>query len=288
MQKSLFALVFFFFFAASIQAENATFEGPDELIFGGSPAAAGQYPFFVSLVAGGYWHSCGGSLISQWHVLTAAHCVWHPQSPIRFAFEAENDFKQRFQIRFGTNMMGGGQVYRVGAVKTHPYYNRVSLYNDIAVITLTAPVRFNNMVQSVLLMRARAGPQAATAIGMGYIRYDPRMRPPSAMSPNILQQAPVTIDADWTCQSRLFPIHMRDFTMCVQAQRAGILPGDSGSPVMVNRGNKWWQVGVVSFSDHMGYIKNLNGMTYAPAGYVRVANYCPFIAQVTRNMVHCQ
>ncbi|KAK0415095.1 hypothetical protein QR680_011769 [Steinernema hermaphroditum] len=267
---------------------NATLEGPDELIFGGSPAAAGQYPFFVSLLAGGYYHSCGGSLISNWHILTAAHCIWHPESPIRVAWRAENNFIQRFQIRLGTNVQGGGAVYRISSAKMHPYYNRFNLNNDIAVITLAAAVQQSSLIQPIRLMRARAGPQYATAIGMGYLRYDPRTRPPSALSPTTLQHVQVTIDADWTCRTRLFPVHMSDFTMCVQAQRAGILPGDSGSPVMVNRGNLWYQVGIVSFSDHMGYIKNLNGQTFAPAGYVRVSSYCPFIAQVTRNMAWCQ
>ncbi|KAK0415094.1 hypothetical protein QR680_011768 [Steinernema hermaphroditum] len=281
--------VFLTLLGVSLQsASNVTLEGPDELIFGGSPAAAGQYPFFVALQMNGYWHTCGGSLISNWHVLTAAHCIWSPDSPYRFAYQAEQAFTQSYSIRMGTNLQTGGQTYRVSWAKVHPYYNRINLYNDIAVIGLAAPVQYNNLIKPIRLMRGRAGPQQATAIGMGYMRYDPRTRPPSALSPNTLQQLPVTIDADWTCQSRLFPVHMRDFTLCLQGNRAGVLPGDSGSPVLANRGNQWWQIGIASFADHMGYIKNLNGQTFAPAGYVRVSSYCPFIAQVTRNMAWCQ
>ncbi|TKR76819.1 hypothetical protein L596_017899 [Steinernema carpocapsae] len=286
MKKSLFVLVFFF--AASIQAENATFEGPDELIFGGSPAAAGQYPFFVSLVQNGYWHNCGASLISSRHVLTAGHCIWPPESFHRYAYQAENAFTQSYMARLGTNVVGGGQTFRISGVRIHPYYNRVNLNNDVAIIVLATPVRFNNLVQPIRLMRARAGPQAGMAIGLGYLRFDPRTRPPSTLSPNTLQQLPVTIDADWTCQSSLFPIYMRATTMCIKGNRAGPLPGDSGSPVMVRRESEWWQVGVCSFGDYMAYMKAVNGMTIPPTGYVRVANYCPFIAQVTRNMVHCQ
>ena len=43
-------------------------------ITGGSPAARGQFPWQVALVIDNAWF-CGGSLISDQWVLTAAHCA---------------------------------------------------------------------------------------------------------------------------------------------------------------------------------------------------------------------
>ena len=43
-------------------------------IVGGSTATAGQFPYQAGLDRlGGHW--CGGSIINNNHVLTAAHCV---------------------------------------------------------------------------------------------------------------------------------------------------------------------------------------------------------------------
>lgn len=52
----------------------------DDRIFGGQEAAVGQFPYQVSLrflmePASGFVHVCGGSIITNRFVLTAAHCM---------------------------------------------------------------------------------------------------------------------------------------------------------------------------------------------------------------------
>lgn len=44
-----------------------------KLIVGGEPAAPGDFPYIVSLQEGGS-HFCGGSLLNENTVVTAAHC----------------------------------------------------------------------------------------------------------------------------------------------------------------------------------------------------------------------
>lgn len=48
-------------------------EAPEESIVGGTTAAAGEYPFIVSIQLNGR-HNCGGTLINGNTVVTAAHC----------------------------------------------------------------------------------------------------------------------------------------------------------------------------------------------------------------------
>ena len=46
-------------------------------IFGGEETLPHEYPWnvYVSMKKEGRWYMCGGSLISNQHILTAAHCV---------------------------------------------------------------------------------------------------------------------------------------------------------------------------------------------------------------------
>jgi hypothetical protein len=62
--------------AAAIPQDPTFPEGefPDEPIVGGTTAAAGDFPFIVSIQKSGS-HFCGGSLLNANTVLTAAHCA---------------------------------------------------------------------------------------------------------------------------------------------------------------------------------------------------------------------
>ena len=51
----------------------------DGKIVGGRPATSGEVPYIVSLQrsgwAGGFSHSCGGSILNENTIITAAHCI---------------------------------------------------------------------------------------------------------------------------------------------------------------------------------------------------------------------
>lgn len=88
-----------------------------------SPANAN--PWIVSLQIQGA-HLCGGSIISSYHILTAAHCTDGAPAYL-------------WTIRAGSrNYTTGGQLIRVESIAQHAKYNGTTFANDIAILKLAA------------------------------------------------------------------------------------------------------------------------------------------------------
>merc|ERR1711878_241997 len=104
-------------------AAECGIEGPPskDRIVGGFEAAENQWPWQVALFIDNAWF-CGGSIISENYIMTAAHNVRASSEPHRVEITSYNGW-------------------------THPQWDHNTLANDIALIELPSPLSFNEYIK---------------------------------------------------------------------------------------------------------------------------------------------
>ncbi|XP_047390305.1 serine protease 27 isoform X3 [Sciurus carolinensis] len=107
---------------------------------GGQDAMEGEWPWQVSIQRNGS-HFCGGSLITEQWVLTAAHC---------FSNTSETSL---YRVLLGARQLlqpGPHAVYaHVRRVESNPLYQGMASSADVALVELEAPVAFTNYILPV-------------------------------------------------------------------------------------------------------------------------------------------
>ncbi|KAL3289479.1 hypothetical protein HHI36_022902 [Cryptolaemus montrouzieri] len=233
-----------------------------ERIVGGHNADLNEWPWIAALFNGGR-QFCGGSLIDDIHILSAAHCVAHMSS-----WDVA-----RLTVRLGDhNIKTSVEVKhiekKVKRVVRHKGFDGRTLYNDIALLTLDSPVTFTHQVRPICLPSAGndfAG-TTATVIGWGSLREN-------GPQPSVLQEVNIPIWRNSDCRLKYghaAPGGIVDHMLCAGQAAMDSCSGDSGGPLMVNTGHKWTQVGIVSWGIGCG-------KGQYPGVYTRVEKFLPWI-----------
>ena len=290
-------------------------------IYFGDVAKKGAYPFMVSIIkasakpteAGLHGaHFCGGSMIRQRWVLTAAHCVFElDQQPPR-ARKPED-----INVYVGSNEFKGGQRIKVRRIIVHPKYDvEESPDNDIALLELAeapAPGRTSIITLATPATEGEYGVPGKPVTAAGWGENEDGEFPKALMevkldivdagtcSSNILAwrrnqwfenqvaglRAKLSLSEDTVNQMRKLLDSspqdrvITDNMICTAkfATRKDTCVGDSGGPLFaeVSRG-RFIQVGLTSFSEA--------GCGMAEQGlfgvYTRVAQYIDWIEQTAK------
>ncbi|XP_044765126.1 proclotting enzyme-like [Coccinella septempunctata] len=233
-----------------------------ERIVGGHNADINEWPWIAALFNGGR-QFCGGSLIDDIHILSAAHCVAHMSS-----WDVA-----RLTVRLGdhnikTNVEVKHIEKKVKRVVRHRGFDGRTLYNDIAILTLDSPVTFTHQIRPICLPTSGSdyAGTTATVIGWGSLRE-------SGPQPSVLQEVNIPIWRNSDCRLKYghaAPGGIVDHMLCAGQAAKDSCSGDSGGPLMVNTGHKWTQVGIVSWGIGCG-------KGQYPGVYTRVEKFLPWI-----------
>ncbi|XP_063706479.1 mite allergen Der f 3-like [Culicoides brevitarsis] len=243
-------------FSAQMSLSRSTEMNP--FIVGGTPTTVEEFPFTVACYYGSGF-SCGGSILNEYWILTAAHCTC---TAIQWGVTNRN--------------YNGPNVYNVVQNVRHPNYVSY-VADDIQLLRLDKPIEFGAQAQPVKLPYSQwevEGPSfqtPAAVIGWG--------RDNNGNTPVQLHRGDYFVINNEDCKQihQSAGLAIYDFNCCNGVRGGGVADcnGDSGGPIVTWKDGVMVQYGIVSWS-----VKPCINPTY-PAVGTKTSHYIAWISSVT-------
>ncbi|XP_008411784.1 acrosin [Poecilia reticulata] len=217
-------------------------------IIGGRDAPEGAWPWQASIQFLGT-HFCGGTIISNKWVVSAAHCyhnyIWHSSF---------------LTVLVGITALSkpGPHSQRRGVknVIIHERYDFNSSNNDVALLMLKSPLKFTNYIQPCCIPMS-INHQVALNLsncfitGWGSINY-------KGGAVDMLQEAELELIETLRCnQKHWYNGLITENMLCAGMLTGGVdtCQGDSGSPLQCysEKDDQYYLIGVTSFGESCGH-----------------------------------
>lgn len=245
------AVILVLFFAGSALCQDK-----GSKVVNGTDAEITEFPFMVSLRRNG-GHSCGGTIINEEWVLTAAHCL---QSSL-----------EGYSVQYANTLIGreGTNVAAVAEIISHAGYNASNQYvHDIGLVRLAEPI--DSPLHDFKVKLPISGSYFST--GTPAVLSGWGLNATGGVVMTNLQKVDLQVFSAYDCnQLHRSTVHPTNICGGVREGGKGQCSGDSGGPLLVNG----VQVGIVSWS-----VKPCTVAPY-PGVYTGVSHYIDWIEKTT-------
>ncbi|XP_050074273.1 serine protease 53-like [Anopheles maculipalpis] len=253
---------------------------PMGLVTKGIKAERGDWPWHAALFARGKKtarpeYKCGGSIISENFILSAAHCIEEPNP-------------ERYFVKVGLYQLYNDtdpnvEIYNLFEIILHSKYDSRKFYNDIALMRPDRVISFSTFVIFPICLWPAHNPslidvlrQSGIAVGFGFDE--------SHRISETLQQASMKVIEKQKCIEQL-PEHVRFLPqdvgkLCAIGTETGanVCSGDSGGGLYFAKDQVWYLRGIVSAAARMDLDNGESSCNAAlPATYTDVAQYTSWI-----------
>ncbi|XP_057365164.1 brachyurin-like isoform X2 [Daphnia carinata] len=243
---------------------NYSNNGPWTKIVGGVETAPHEFPWQVFLVlhkTNDESFACGGSLISDRWILTAAHCLINTNL-IHITLGA-HDLEDEGEVH--------QERYTSREYLIHPDWDSETLHADIALVRLPATISFSKYIQPVCL-DSPSDPavdyvnDTVLLTGWGLTSDE------SGGVSSVLRKTMVKVITNEKCLEQYDSV-ITDEMICTSGEdHQGSCHGDSGGPMNFRQADGTWkQIGIVSFGSNQGCESG-----YAN-GFTRVSSFSSWI-----------
>ncbi|KAK4881500.1 hypothetical protein RN001_004819 [Aquatica leii] len=255
----------------------------NDRIVGGTSTDIDEFPWLVLLrylddFGDDAGFRCGGSLINERYILTAAHCVIVNRNQ---GISLNSVRLGEWRLSTNRDCIGqislqkcAGPVVDVGVDTTvpHPRYNARSRDNDIGLVRMQRSVGFTDYIKPICLPSPNASP-SSPGINMMVAGWGSTE---NASNSDVKQKVSVPIVSSTDCARRIGRRGtITDNQLCAGGvQGKDSCQGDSGGPLMKileqSANIQWIQEGVISWGIGCGVVGY-------PGVYTRVSRYSTWI-----------
>lgn len=277
MKLLAFTVCFLASVAVSVSSDcECGLERVESRIIRGREATPHQYPWMVymTMKMQSGMAACGGTIINDRFILTAAHCVADSGPSGVKVYPLIHKKPSALGMLLGTGSIAVKRIY-----VHREYMNKTNTMNDIALLEMKGKFKFTDDFGPICLpsLDSLTTDTKLKAIGWGIVN------PFTHQEAKTLREANIDYIPHSECKKTLGVATLAsgyalddDLIICAGGQ-TGVCSGDSGGPLFTRVHGKHYQVGIASFA-----LVDCGLQTYAPGAFARVTSQLAWIENITK------